>query len=996
MQEFPTMFAGGLAMCPAGPELFDYFAAVSAAAEVVTGVQFHADTMQQDVAKMTELLGKPPDYTDKGRQLASVQIQISGGPRPFALEGLASRFLANMATSQGALVGSTTPLNRAIDTAHVKYAIDESLGLTADALNVKARRKTGDPQMRSANGQYEEVVPFDGRIERPLLTMHGTGDLYVPIVLEQVLKRAVVAAGNERLLAQRIYRIGAHCQFSQPEMIKAFDDLVTWVRQGTRPDGDEVLGDLRNAGLTFTTPLRANDPGGVTIPSKATTPGRAPAPQARVDFGRDVQPIFRQNCVSCHGPAVRQNGFRLDQRSAAFRGGTMNPGVIHRGDSASSFLVMRISGSAFGPQMPPTGALRAEQIATIKAWIDQGADWPDELAGETPLAPADPKATRLIEAIRGGHRASVKTLASAPNVGSLRGPNGSTPLMNATLYGDISLMRTLLDGGADPNVRNDAGATALMWATADIDKTRLLLDRGAKVDLTSDDGRTALFIAAGRPGGSAVVKLLLDRGASPAVKAPGLGVESNPLLEAAAVGDVASVRLLIEAGADVKALGYVGMAYTLHARCVECFDLIAGAMDKQAMTIATFVASPPLGDATSVPRLLGRGADVQFKDSEGSTLLLRVASSELVPVEVAKTVIASGVDVSAANAAGETALSLARRHGDTPLVDLLVKAGAKDTTAAASLRAPSPAPSARAAVERALPLLQQSDVTFLKKSGCVSCHNNTLTAMTVATARRHGVRVDEETARRQAEAIATFVDGWRERSLQGIAIPGDADTMGYILLGLSAENYPANDATEAVARNLRRGQRANGQWRIAAHRPPIESSDIQVTATALRSLQIYAPKQERAAFDTSVQAAAAWLASAPPRTTEDRAFQLLGLRWAKAGKAAVQTAAQALVREQRADGGWGQLTSMTSDAYATGQALFALEQSGAMATTDPVYKRGVTYLLNTQLADGSWFVKTRALPIQPFFESGFPHGKDQFISAAASNWAAMALALAIR
>lgn len=121
MQEFPNAFAGGLAMCPAGPELFDYFAAMSAAAEVVTGLQFHADTIQQDAAKMAELLGKPPEYTDKGRQLASIQVQVSGGPRPFAAEGLAPRFLANMATSPAALVGSTTPANRAVDTAHIKY-----------------------------------------------------------------------------------------------------------------------------------------------------------------------------------------------------------------------------------------------------------------------------------------------------------------------------------------------------------------------------------------------------------------------------------------------------------------------------------------------------------------------------------------------------------------------------------------------------------------------------------------------------------------------------------------------------------------------------------------------------------------------------------------------------------------------------------------------------------------------------------------------------------
>ena len=265
MQEFPTSFAGGLAMCPAGPELFDYYAAVSAAAEVITGIQFHADTLRQEVAKMAEVLGTPPDYTDRGRQLASVEIQISGGPRPFAIEGLASRFIANMSTSAGALLGSPTPIDRAVDTAHVKYAIDETLGLAADALNSRVRRKSGDTSVRNPDGPYEEVVPFDGKIARPLMTMHGTGDLYVPIFLEQSLKHAVAAAGNEKLLTQRVYRIGAHCQFSQPEMIRAFDDLVTWVREGVKPHGDNVDGDLRDAGRTFTDPLRPNDPGGVTV-----------------------------------------------------------------------------------------------------------------------------------------------------------------------------------------------------------------------------------------------------------------------------------------------------------------------------------------------------------------------------------------------------------------------------------------------------------------------------------------------------------------------------------------------------------------------------------------------------------------------------------------------------------------------------------------------------------------------------------------------------------
>ena len=52
------------------------------------------------------------------------------------------------------------------------------------------------------------------------------------------------------------------------------------------------------------------------------------------------------------------------------------------------------------------------------------------------------------------------------------------------------------------------------------------------------------------------------------------------------------------------------------------------------------------------------------------------------------------------------------------------------------------------------------------------------------------------------------------------------------------------------------------------------------------------------------------------------------------------------------------------------------------------------FLLNTQFADGSWFVKTRAIPLQPPLEIGFPHGRDQWISAAGTNWATMALARA--
>jgi squalene cyclase len=199
-----------------------------------------------------------------------------------------------------------------------------------------------------------------------------------------------------------------------------------------------------------------------------------------------------------------------------------------------------------------------------------------------------------------------------------------------------------------------------------------------------------------------------------------------------------------------------------------------------------------------------------------------------------------------------------------------------------------------------------------------------------------------------------------------------------------------------MARFVLREQAVDGRWYIEAGRPPMESTDIEVTAASMRALQVYAPKAQRMAFESAIHRAAAWLLAAKPSLTEERAFQLLGLAWSHAPKSALDKAARALIAQQRPDGGWSQLPTLASDAYATGEALVALEQSGALAPAEPAYRRGVEFLLRTQLPDGSWHVKSRAIAVQPYFESGFPHGRDQFISAAATNWATMALTAAVK
>src|SRR5258708_16546205 len=151
---------------------------------------------------------------------------------------------------------------------------------------------------------------------------------------------------------------------------------------------------------------------------------------AKVDFKQDVLPILRQNCVGCHGPAQQISGMRLDRKSAVIG----RRGVVP-GSSDNSLLYYRISGSAYGLQMPPTGPLRPEQINTIKTWIDQGADWPDSLANEAELPPLNPKASAMVEALsRGDLPGFMKSVAADAKLLNARGPEGSTPFMYAVLY----------------------------------------------------------------------------------------------------------------------------------------------------------------------------------------------------------------------------------------------------------------------------------------------------------------------------------------------------------------------------------------------------------------------------------------------------------------------------------------------------------------------------------------------------------------------------------
>ncbi len=299
------------------------------------------------------------------------------------------------------------------------------------------------------------------------------------------------------------------------------------------------------------------------------------------------------------------------------------------------------------------------------------------------------------------------------------------------------------------------------------------------------------------------------------------------------------------------------------------------------------------------------------------------------------------------------------------------------------------------AVERSVPLLQGVGPKFIETTGCISCHHNSLPAMAVALARERGVKVDDRIAWENTAATYRKAGMAREKLLYATGMPGDATTVGYILLGLAADKQPADKNTDAMIHYLLSKQSKDGRWKPVSYRPPMEFSDFTSTAVTLRALQLYAPKGRAEEVARRSDLARAWLTAATPATNEERSFQLLGLRWANAKKSDLQKAAKGLLAAQREDGGWAQLPALESDAYATGQALVALHQAGGLSVADPAYRRGVKFLLKTQLQDGSWLVRTRALPFQRYFESGFPHGKDQWVSAAGTSWATMALALSL-
>jgi ankyrin repeat protein len=617
----------------------------------------------------------------------------------------------------------------------------------------------------------------------------------------------------------------------------------------------------------------------------------------------------------------------------------------------------------------------------------------------------------VYQAIRSNDLAKLRVLVRGPGDANAKNETGDPLLLTAAAAGSIDAMRLLLDAGADVNGQNAFGATALIWSAADMAKVKLLVDRGANVNLAAKSGRTAVMVAAMSEESAPIVRLLASKGADLKAKD---SFQTTLLIAAAAGNDLDTMRLALDAGVDASAATVTGVTAlfmaSYHANLAAVRLLLSkGARvdavaempslfpidDPKSGPIALRKATPlmiaaAVGTPDLVKTLLDAGANVNAKDSRNMTALMFAVAKNHQDPAVIRLLIERGADLTVQSNVGETAADWARKVAAPAGVDALKVA----RTDAAGTAVPKPTIDARTGAERGIALLETSSRKFFETSGCVACHHQNITDLAVGEARAKGLKIDPAAIGERLKMLSAAPPPQILYERLDIGVP---EILAQSLVALAALDIPANPATDALVADIAATQAADGSWKLTGginERPPAEEGRITRTALCIRALKAYGSPGRGAELNARIAKARRWLLAAAPLTSEEHNMRLLGLHWAGEEAGALKKLAAPILAAQRPDGGWRQRETLASDAYATGQTLYVLAKTGALAPTDPAYGRGVAFLLGSQADNGSWRVASRAPKFQAYFNSGFPYGGDQWISAWATGWATMALAQA--
>ncbi len=622
------------------------------------------------------------------------------------------------------------------------------------------------------------------------------------------------------------------------------------------------------------------------------------------------------------------------------------------------------------------------------------------------LASAQP-APAIFDVLRSGRTAELSKLLKSGQAANARDRYGMAPLHYAAAYGSLGDVETLLAAGAAVNAATPAGATALMCATGDTAKLKALLAAGADVNMTAKSGATAVLAAAIR-GNAEAVRMLLAAGADRGGRV-GL-IPNSPirlgLTQLAYFSNDPELRGVLnepQKKPDVRDLVAIpGSTPLAGAFVLKSFSMrpysrpgvdealraaLALGADPNADIRQLTRQLPPLAlaatvnDPGAVRTLLQAGAEPNRAGTQGVTPLMLAASAEDPSVEIVELLLGAGAKVEAKDAQGRTAVDWALLQGESAVSRLLVaKGGAPRASLPLAPAVARPVREARNAMEVALQKLHASGAEFHRKTGCISCHHQSLPAVAGQLAQKAGVGVDAKGVAQATEASFSMWSPSRENFLMGnCSIMGFLGNVGYGLFGMAEQGVAPNEITDAAAAAIcgllwRGGRRwFIRHWRCAAYgRICLRRWENRPSGRWFGRASICARRWRRIRRGRRF-GCSAWCGVAGRKGTLRRAR---------------------LRKLQRPDGGWAQRVGMAPDAYATGQAVYALRVSG-MPASSGVVKGAAGYLLRTQGEDGTWFVPSRTLGFQPPVESGFPHGRHEFISAAATAWAVMALGVSL-
>jgi hypothetical protein len=261
------VLSGGVEYTAAAPhcgvmgdiELFDYFGDFSFGAETLAGIdsQFPqpADyTNEVLLPTLYALYQNPLDLLSgngssavlnaQGEKLRDLTTVISGGERPLARFAFPfyQQLLFSFSGSDGTVDGIVS--GNIYDNIGRVYQFDGDPALTAEeqAFNDDIIRIARDPDVNESHFLELERIPvIHGTMSIPTISVHTTGDLFVPFKMEQIYAQEAIANGADDMLVSRATRAIGHCEFSPEELVETFDDMISWADTGVRPGGDDIL-----------------------------------------------------------------------------------------------------------------------------------------------------------------------------------------------------------------------------------------------------------------------------------------------------------------------------------------------------------------------------------------------------------------------------------------------------------------------------------------------------------------------------------------------------------------------------------------------------------------------------------------------------------------------------------------------------------------------------------------------------------------------------------